>query len=116
MRCSSSALFLSVIIFLPGCAERATATDAVAVDKRLERVTAQDQPLDCAAIFAEISAHNQTISDLAREQYVKLTQRTYWAGKDLREATGKDIQALLSRQRYLVTLAQQKNCRLPASK
>jgi hypothetical protein len=47
---------------------------------------------------------------LARQQSVKLTQRTFWYGKNLRDAEGKEIQALQSRQQYLVTLAQHSSC------
>ncbi|HEY7550266.1 MAG TPA: hypothetical protein VH913_12220 [Hyphomicrobiaceae bacterium] len=108
IRYSSIALLLTVGALSQACANRET--DVAGLDKRLERITMQDQPLDCATIFAEVKANIQTISDLARQQNAKLTQRTFWYGKNLQGAEGKEIQALQSRQQYLVTLAQHNGC------
>jgi uncharacterized protein YcfL len=107
-RYSFIALYLIVGTFSQACTNGET--DVAGLDKRLERITAQNQPLDCATIFAEVKANNQIISDLARQQNVKLTQRTFWYGKNLQDAEGKEIQALQSRQQYLVTLAQHSSC------
>ena len=111
MRYTLPSLLLIVGVLLPACAERTL--DSAAIDKRLARITAQNQHLDCASIFAEVRANNHTISTLAREQSVKLTQNTYWFGKDWREAFAQELQTLESRQQYLVILAQHKSCGAP---
>jgi len=108
MRYTLPSLLLIVGVLLPACAERTL--DSAAIDKRLARISAQDRPQDCASIFAEVRANNHTISSLAREQSVKLTQNKYWFGKDWREAFAQELQSLESRQQYLVTLAQNKSC------
>ena len=92
MRYTLAGLLLIVGVLLPGCAERTL--DAAAIDKRLGRISAQGQPLDCASILAEVRANNETISNLAREQSVKLTQNTYWFGKDWREAFAQEASSL----------------------
>jgi hypothetical protein len=107
-RYSLIALFLIVGALSQACTN--SETDIAGLDGRLERITTQNQPLDCATIFAEVKANNQTISDLARQQSARLTQRTFWYSKNLPDAEGKEIQALQSRQQYLVTLAQHSGC------
>jgi hypothetical protein len=108
MRYILPSLLLIAGVLLPACAERTL--DAAAIDKRIARIAAQDHTLDCASIFAEVAANNRTLSSLAREQSVKLTQNKFWLGKDWREAYAHELQSLESRQQYLVTLAQNKNC------
>ena len=49
MRYTLAGLLLIVGVLLPGCAERTL--DAAAIDKRLGRISAQGQPLDCAEVF-----------------------------------------------------------------
>ena len=82
--------------------------------------------MDCAAIIAEVQGNNQKISDLAGEQGVKVAQNVatgiaglfiwpLWFGMDWQGTAGKEIAALQSRQQYLVTLAEQRNCGGPAA-
>ena len=77
--------------------------------------------MDCAAIIAEVQGNNQKISDLAGEQGVKVAQNVatgiagvfiwpLWFGMDWQGTAGKEVAALQSRQQYLVTLAEQRNC------
>jgi hypothetical protein len=113
MRFAVSSLLLIAGVLLPACAERTL--DAAAVDKRLARIATQDHVLDCASIFAEVAANNRTISSLAREQSVKLTQSKFAFGKDWRESFAHELQSLESRQEYLVTLARHKSCGAPAA-
>jgi hypothetical protein len=84
-------------------------------------VQMQDRYANCTAIWAEVNANNQRISELGSEQGAKLTQNVVagvaglvipilWFGMDFRGAAGKEVDALNSRQQYLATLAEQRNC------
>jgi hypothetical protein len=101
-----------------GCAGRAPQPVAV--------VQPQDRYVDCAAIFAEVQANNAKISDLSSEQGGKVAQNVaagvvglfiwpVWFGMDFQGAAGKEVDALNSRQQYLATLAEQRNCGAPAA-
>ena len=96
-----------------GCAGRAPQPVAV--------VQPQDRYADCPAIFAEVQANNQKIEDLAGEQGGKVAQNIaagvvglfiwpVWFGMDFQGTAGKEVDALNSRQQYLATLAEQRNC------
>src|SRR5215813_5757968 len=96
-----------------GCAGRAPQPVAV--------VQPQDRYADCLAIFAEVQADNKKIQDLAGEQGSKVAQNIaagvvgvfiwpVWFGMDFQGAAGKEVDALTSRQQYLATLAEQRNC------
>ena len=101
-----------------GCAGRAPQPVAV--------VQPQDRYADCAAIFAQVQANNAKISDLSSEQGGKVAQNVaagvvglfIWPvlfGMDFQGAAGKEVDALNSRQQYLATLAEQRNCGAPAA-
>jgi hypothetical protein len=102
---------------ITGCAGRAPQPVAV--------VQPQDRYADCPAIFAEVQANNKKIQDLASEQGGKVAQNVatgviglfiwpVWFGMDFQGATGKEVDALNSRQQYLAVLAEQRNCGAPA--
>jgi len=96
-----------------GCAGRAPQPVAV--------VQPQDRYADCPAIIAEVQANNKKIQDLAGEQGGKVAQNIaagvvglfiwpVWFGMDFQGAAGKEVDALNSRQQYLATLAEERNC------
>ena len=96
-----------------GCAGRAPQPVAV--------VQPQDRYPDCPAIYAEVQANNKKIQDLAGDQGSKVAQNIaagvvglfiwpVWFGMDFQGAAGKEVDALNSRQQYLATLAEQRNC------
>jgi len=89
-------------------------------------VQPQDRYADCAAIYAEVQANNKKIQDLAGEQGSKVAQNIaagvvgvfiwpVWFGMDFQGAAGKEVDALASRQQYLATLAEQRNCGAPGA-
>ena len=101
-----------------GCAGRAPQPVAV--------VQPQDRYADCPAIFAEVQTNNKKIQDLAGEQGGKVAQNVaagviglfiwpVWFGMDFQGTAGKEVDALNSRQQYLATLAEQRNCGAPAA-
>ena len=101
-----------------GCAGRAPQPVAV--------VQPQDRYADCPAIYAEVQANNKKIQDLAGDQGSKVAQNIaagvvglfiwpVWFGMDFQGAAGKEVDALNSRQQYLATLAEQRNCGAPAA-
>ena len=104
---------VAVAIALSSCAGRAPQPVAV--------VQPQDRYADCPAIFAEVQANNKKVQDLAGEQGGKVAQNIaagvvglfiwpVWFGMDFQNAAGKEVDALNSRQQYLATLAEQRNC------
>jgi len=104
---------VAVAVALSGCAGRAPQPVAV--------VQPQDRYADCPAIFAEVQADNKKIQDLAGEQGGKVAQNIaagvvglfiwpVWFGMDFQGTAGKEVDALTSRQQYLATLAEQRNC------
>lgn len=81
--------------------------------------------MDCTAIMAEVQANNQKVQDLASDEGLKVAQNVaagvagfvipvLWFGMDWQGAASKEVAALQSRQQYLVTLAEQRNCGAPA--
>jgi hypothetical protein len=107
-----------LIAAVSSCAGRAPQPVAV--------VQPQDRHADCPAIFAEVQANNKRIQDLASEQGGKVAQNVaagvvglfiwpVWFGMDFQGAAGKEVDALNSRQQYLATLAEQRNCGAPAA-
>ena len=104
---------ITVVLLAAACAGRSPAPVAL--------VQPQDRNIDCAAIFAEVAANNQTISKLGGEKGDKVAQNVVaiTAGviflpflflMDFQGAAGKEIQALQARQQYLETLAEQQGC------
>lgn len=96
-----------------GCAGRAPQPVAV--------VQPQDRFMDCAAILSEIQANNQKVQDLAGDEGLKVAQNVaagvagfvvpvLWFGMDWQGTASKEVAALQSRQQYLATLAEQRNC------
>ena len=109
---------LTLALATSGCAGRAPQPVAV--------VQPQDRYADCAAIFAQVQANNGKIGDLSSEQGGKVAQNVaagvvglfIWPvlfGMDFQGAAGKEVDALNSRQQYLATLAEQRNCGAPAA-
>ena len=105
--------WLAVVVVIQGCAGRAPQPVAV--------VQSQDKHMDCTAIFAEVEANNRKVQELASEQGLKVAQNVaagvaglvvpvLWFGMDWQGAASKEITALQSRQQYLATLAEQRNC------
>ncbi len=77
--------------------------------------------MDSAAIIAEVEANNRRIQELASEEGWKVAQNVtagvaglfipiLWFGMDWQGAASKEAAALQSRQQYLATLAEQRNC------
>jgi hypothetical protein len=108
-------LAVSVIfcMFCQACAGRAP--------QLVDVVQQKDRYMDCAAILAEVQANNQRVQELANEQGWKVAQNVaagvaglviwpLWFGMDWQGAATKEAQALQSRQQYLATLAEQRNC------
>ena len=101
------------LVVCTGCAGRAPNPVSV--------VQVQDRHMDCPAIFAEVQSNNQRVQELAEEQGFKVAQNVVtgvagfiipvlWFGMDWQGAASKDVAALQSRQQYLATLAEQRNC------
>jgi len=104
---------LLATLALPACAGRAPAPVPV--------VQAGDRSLDCPAIAAETSANAQKIGALGSEEGGKVAQNVamgiagliiwpLWFAMDFQGAASKETAALQSRQQYLATLAEQRNC------
>ncbi len=75
-----------------------------------------DEVADCQQIMAEIKANNETISDLARDEGLKVTQNVaagvaglfipvLWFGMEFQDAAGKEGKALSQRNEDLAGLA-----------
>jgi hypothetical protein len=84
-------------------------------------VQPQDQMMDCLAIYAEVSANNQKVQQLAKDEGWKTAQNVaagvagfvipvLWFGMDWQGTASKEAQALQARQQYLGALAVQKHC------
>lgn len=93
---------------LGGCAGR----DA----QQIATVQGHDAASDCAMITAEIQANNKRAEDLASERGLKVAQNVaagvvgivlwpVWFAMDAKGAASTEIDALKSRQEYLVSLA-----------
>lgn len=78
-----------------------------------------DQYADCDQIMIEIRANNEQISDLAKEEGLKVAQNVVagaagifipvlWFGMDWQGAAGKEAKALSQRNEYLGNLAQKR--------
>lgn len=113
-----SAVTLSVLLATAACAGRAPAPVPV--------VQAHDRSMDCAAIVAETQANAERIRGLGSEEGGKVAQNVaagvaglfipvLWFGMDFQNAAGKETSALQSRQQYLATLADQRQCGAPVS-
>ena len=74
--------------------------------------------------MAEVQANNKRVEELAEEQGLKVAQNVaagvagfiipvLWFGMDWQGGASKEITALQSRQQYLATLAQQRQCGAP---
>ena len=75
--------------------------------------------------MAEVQSNNDRVQELATEQGWKVAQNVaagvagfvipvLWFGMDWQGSASKEAQALQSRQQYLTTLAEQRNCGGPA--
>lgn len=104
---------MGVAATLSGCAGRAP--------QPVQVVQAQDRYLDCSAIVAEIEANNRKVQELGSEEGLKVAQNVaagvagivipvLWFGMDFQGSASKEVAALQSRQQYLATLAEQRNC------
>jgi hypothetical protein len=107
-----------MLIALASCAGRAPQPVAV--------VQIQDRYMDCSAIIAEAHANNQKVQELASEEGSKVRQNVaagvaglfiwpLWFAMDFQGAAGKEVTALQSRQQYLGTMAEQKQCAFAGS-
>ena len=94
-----------------GCAGRAP--------NLVQVVKASDNQLSCDQIVAEIKSNNEKITDLAKEEGLKVTQNVVagvaglvvpvlWFGMDFQDAAGKEAKALSQRNGYLTNVAQQR--------
>ena len=100
----------ALVVLTAGCAGRAPAPVPVA--------QAQDRQMDCAAIFAESQSNASKIRELGSEEGSKVAQKgvaglliwPLWFAMDFQNAAGKEGAALQSRQQYLATLADQRQC------
>jgi hypothetical protein len=88
-------------------------------------VQPQDAQSDCAMIRTEIEANNAQAEKLAEENHAKIAQNVaagvvgvviwpVWFAMDAKGAAGTEMDALKSRQQYLVSLARQR-CPQPGS-
>ena len=88
-------------------------------------VQPQDAQSDCAMIRAEIEANNVQAQKLADENHAKIAQNVaagvvgvvvwpVWFAMDAKGAAGTEMDALATRQQYLVSLAAQR-CAQPAA-
>jgi hypothetical protein len=77
--------------------------------------------LDCTAIYAEIQANNQRVTELAKENGWKVAQNVaagvgglviwpLWFAMDWQGTANTEAAALQNRQQYLGALAMQKHC------
>jgi hypothetical protein len=80
-----------------------------------------DKNMDCAAINAEVQANSNKIQELGHEEGTKVAQNVVagvagvfipvlWFAMDFQNAAGKEVAALQSRQSYLATMAEQRQC------
>jgi hypothetical protein len=104
---------IALVSMTTGCAGRAPAPVPV--------VQAHDRNMDCAAISAEAQANANKIQALGSEEGGKVAQNVaagvaglfipvLWFAMDFQGAAGKETSALQSRQLYLATMADQRNC------
>jgi hypothetical protein len=103
----------ALVVLTAGCARRAPTPVPV--------VQAQDRQMDCAAIFAESQSNASKIRELGSEEGSKVAQNVaagvaglfiwpLWFAMDFQNAAAKEGAALQSRQQYLATLADQRQC------
>lgn len=109
-------MLLSSVLVLTACAGRPP--------QPVAEIQPQDHYADCPAIMAEVKGNNTKIQDLSSEQGSKVAQNVaagvvglfVWPvlfGMDFQGTAGKEIDALNTRQQYLVVLAEQRNCGAP---
>ncbi len=112
------AVAVAMLLATAACAGRAPAPVPV--------VQAHDRSMDCAAIVAETQANADKIRGLGSEEGGKVAQNVaagvaglfipvLWFGMDFQNAAGKETAALQSRQQYLATLADQRQCGVPVT-
>jgi hypothetical protein len=110
---SKSWLLFAAALVVGGCAGRAPQPVAT--------VQPTDRHMDCAAIMAEIGANNRKVQELAADEGLKVAQNVaagvaglvvpiLWFGMDFQGTASKETAALQSRQQYLGSLAEQRNC------
>ena len=86
-------------------------------------VQATDQHMSCEMIMAEVKINNDKISELSGEEGKKVAQNVaagvvglvvwpMWFAMDFQDAAGKEGKALMQRNEYLATLANQR-CAAP---
>jgi hypothetical protein len=84
-------------------------------------VQAQDRFMDCSAINAEAQSNANKLRELGSEDGSKVAQNVaagvaglfipvLWFAMDFQNASGKEAAALQSRQQYLATMADQRQC------
>lgn len=104
---------IALVSMTTACAGRAPAPVPV--------VQAQDRFMDCSAISTEAQANTRRVQELGSEEGGKVAQNVaagviglfiwpVWFAMDFQGAAGKEVLALQSRQQYLGTMAEQKNC------
>ena len=108
-------------VFLAAACAAALSACAGRAPQPVATVQPQDQMMNCAAIYAEITSNNHRIEELGREQGWKVAQNVaagvgglivpvLWFGMDWQGAAGTEARALQDRQQYLGMLAVQKRC------
>ena len=113
MSTRSMAPVLLVALSLGACAGRSPQPVPV--------VQAMDRQMDCPAIYAEVQANNTKLQSLGHEEGGKVAQNVaagvvglfFWPvlfAMDFQGTAGKETAALQSRQQYLATMAEQRNC------
>lgn len=106
-------LGLAAYLALTACAGRAPQPVAV--------VQPTDRFLDCTAISVEAQANNTKLQELGVEEGNKVGQNVaagvaglfiwpLWFAMDFQGAAGKEVTAINSRNQYLATMADQRQC------
>jgi len=107
------AVLLLAAAAVAGCAGRAP--------QPIATVNAEDRLLDCPTIIAEMQSHNYRLEQLSSEQGWKAAQNVaagvaglvvwpLWFGMDFQGSAGIEAAAIQDRQRFLVSLAEQRHC------
>jgi hypothetical protein len=107
---------ITICMVLTACAGRSPQPVAV--------VQPTDRFLDCPAIFAEVQANNAKLQELAADSGGKVAQNVaagvvglvFWPvlfGMDFQGTADKEATAINSRQQYLATMAEQRQCGAP---
>jgi len=110
----TSAIVLTTVLFLAGCAGRSP--------NPVQTVQSSDVYLKCGEIVKQIEINNHKVEHLSKERGWKTVQNVaagvgglfipvLWFGMDLMGTTDIEARALQDRQEYLSGLAQQKECK-----